>query len=88
MNTAEFDELAGRLEGISRAFVALAWMVEKETCMDGLTLTNQWRADQRPMQTPQEAAAQRTLNQLAQALDAQRARHQQAVAEWRASHDQ
>lgn len=81
MNNTEFDELAGRIEGVARAVLSLAWMVERETCMDGLTLTHQWRES-----VPQQAGAgsldtaRKTLHSLAQQLDAVRARHQESVA--------
>ena len=81
MTTHEFDELAGRLEGLSRAVLLLATEMEEETTMDGLTLTRRWRDS-----VPQDAAsgslrtARNTLHQLAQALDDARSRRQQLLA--------
>ena len=43
MDERDFDELAGRIEGIGRAVIALAWVMEKETDMDGASLTRRWR---------------------------------------------
>ena len=89
MNTAEYDELAGRIEGISRAVLALAAMMEKETCMDGLTLSNQWRSSVTAQTSkPQLVAARRTLHDLAQALDEARSQYQQQVADFRAKNRQ
>lgn len=82
MDTHEFDELAGRIEGVARAVLLLAQMVERETCMDGLTLTRQWR-DSVPKQQAGagiQGTARKTLHQLAQALDDARTRHQESVA--------
>lgn len=82
MDTHEFNELAGRIEGVARAVLLLAQMMERETCMDGLTLTRQWRES-----VPQQQAgagiqgtARKTLHELAQALDDARSRYQESVA--------
>ena len=82
MQEIEFNELAGRIEGIARAVLLLAQMMERETDMDGLTLTSQWRES-----VPQQQAgagiqdtARKTLHELAQALDDARTRHQESVA--------
>lgn len=89
MNTAEFDELAGRIEGIGRALLVLAAMMEKETCMDGLTLSNQWRRSVAAEPSkPQLQATHRTLHELAQALDEARSQYQQQVADFRARNHQ
>lgn len=81
MQNDEFNELAGRIEGVARAVLLLAQMVERETCMDGLTLTRQWRES-----FPQQAGVgipnttHRTLQAMAQQLDDVRTRHQESVA--------
>lgn len=80
MNKEEFDELAGRIEGVARAVLLLTQMMERETCMDGLTLSRQWReslAPQGDADTP--STAHKTLLQLAQALDSMRNRYQESV---------
>lgn len=81
MESNEFDELAGRIEGLARAVLLLAEMMERETCMDGMTLTRQWREAVEPQ--PASAllrTANSTLQALAQALDDARSRHQQSLA--------
>ncbi len=81
MQNDEFTELAGRIEGVARAVLLLTQMMERETCMDGLTLTRQWRKS-----FPQQAGAgipdtaRRTLHAMAQQLDDVRTRHQESVA--------
>lgn len=80
MDNRDFDELAGRIEGVARAVLILAQMMECETDMDGLTLTRQWRES-----VPQQAGvgslgtARKTLHELAQSLDDARTKHQQLV---------
>jgi len=77
----EFDELAGRIEGVARAVLLLAQMMERETCMDGLTLTRQWRESVPPQDGAGIAGtARKTLHELAQALDDARSQHQESVA--------
>ena len=81
MTTNEFDELAGRIEGLSRAVLLLAKMMEAETDMDGLTLTRQWRESVRQdVDSGSLRTARKTLHELAQALDDERSRHQQSLA--------
>ena len=80
MKQAEFDELAGRIEGVARAVLLLTQMMERETDMDGLTLTRQWReslAPQGDVDTP--CTAHKTLVQMAQVLDDARSRYQESV---------
>lgn len=80
MDTDEFTELAGRIEGVARAVLLLARMMERETCMDGLTLSDQWRASvPQPADGGMPGTARRTLHELAQALDDARTRHQELV---------
>ncbi|NMM75366.1 hypothetical protein B2J88_20165 [Rhodococcus sp. SRB_17] len=81
MEDTEFNELAGRIEGVARAVLLLAQMMERETCMDGLTLTRQWR-DSFPLQAGADIpdTARRTLHEMAQALDDARRTHQELVA--------
>lgn len=78
MDINQFDELAGRIEGVARAVVLLADMMERETCMDGLTLSGQWReaVPHRSGDTPARRTAHTMLQELAQALDDARSRAQ------------
>lgn len=81
MDTKDFDQLAGRIEGVARAVLLLAQMMERETDMDGLTLTHQWRKSLAPQgdgDTP--STAHKTLLGLAQALDDARSRYQESFA--------
>lgn len=81
MDQHDFDELAGRIEGVARAVLALAWMMERETCMDGPTLTRQWRESVPPQAgVGSLGTARKTLHGLAQQLDDVRSRHQESVA--------
>jgi hypothetical protein len=84
MDTRDFDELAGRIEGIGRAVITLAWVMERETDMDGHSLTRRWRAAV-PSDTdkPQLVTARRTLEEMALHLDQMRAQYQERLAEHR-----
>ena len=80
MQTVEFNELAGRIEGVTRAVLLLAQMMERETDMDGLTLTRQWRESVLQQADVGIAdTARRTLHSMAQQLDDARTRHQELV---------
>lgn len=80
MDTDEFTELAGRIEGVARAVLLLARMMERETCMDGLTLSDQWRASvPPPTDGGMPGTARTTLHELARALDDARTRHQELL---------
>ena len=81
MQNDEYNELAGRIEGLARAVLVLAQTMERETCMDGLTLTRQWResfAPQAGVGIPD--TARKTLHAMAQQLDDARTKHQESVA--------
>jgi hypothetical protein len=80
MEQRDFDELAGRIEGLARAVLILAQTVERETDMDGLTLTHQWRESVGAQ--PDEGSldtARKTLHALAQQLDDARSRDQESL---------
>lgn len=80
MDQQDFDELAGRIEGIARAVLILAQTVERETDMDGLTLTHRWRESLGPQHGEGSlGTARKTLHELAQQLDDARSRHQEAL---------
>lgn len=67
----EFDELAGRIEGVARALLHLTAELEDRRVIDGPRLSRGWRRALRARQqdTPLRTAASRTLRELAQALD-------------------
>lgn len=75
-----FDELAGRIEGLARAVLLLARMMERETDMDGLTLSRQWRESMAPQTGNRiDGTARKTLHEMAQALDDARSQHQRLL---------
>ncbi|MHC3433677.1 hypothetical protein [Delftia lacustris] len=69
MQTREFDELAGRIEGVGQALLYLTAELEMRGFIDGLRVTQAWRSAQRPNVLPVLETARRTLCELAQALD-------------------
>lgn len=78
MENNDFDELAGRIEGLARAVLLLAQMMERETDMDGTTLSRQWREAVEPQAASAlRRTAHKTLQELAQALDGARSQHQE-----------
>ena len=80
MESTDFDELAGRMEGLARAVLILAQMMERETCMDGLTLSRRWRESvPLPADGGSPGTAHKTLQELAKRLDDARSRHQELV---------
>lgn len=81
MDTRDFDELTGRIEGVARAVLILAQMMERETCMDGLTLSRRWRESVPPQGDDGSlGTARKTLHQMARDLDDARNHHQELVA--------
>ena len=80
MDKQDFDELAGRIEGVARSVLILAQMMERETCMDGLTLSRRWRESvPLPADGGSPGTAHKTLQELAQRLDDARNRHQELL---------
>lgn len=80
MDQRDFDELAGRIEGLARAVLILAQTVERETDMDGLTLTHQWRESVGPQPGGGSLdTARKTLHALAQQMDDARSRDQESL---------
>ncbi len=80
MDTQDFEELAGRIEGISRAVLHLAAALEKSNVIDGSQLAQAWSESiaQHAAGTPLQATAHKTLQELAFALnDARRFRQSQ-----------
>lgn len=75
---ADFDELAGRIEGVARALLHTVARLEAAGIMDGPGLSGEWRrAGQAAGATHAQQTAARTLRELAQALDDAR-RHRQS----------
>lgn len=71
MPNAEFDELAGRIEGAVLAVMHLAALLEEQNALDGNTYCN-WlrdRAESLPQDRSHRDAAVRVLNDMAFQLD-------------------
>lgn len=79
MNERAFDELAGRIEGVGRALLLLATLLEQDGRISGPRFCEALRAPQLDVQQPVLSAAQRTLQELAQALDDARTRRPAVV---------
>lgn len=71
MSTTEFDELAGRIDGIGQALLRLTAELEMQGVIDGSRVSAAWRtvADRRPEPTAVHRIAHKTLAQLAHMLD-------------------
>lgn len=78
--TADFDDLAGRIDGIGQALLRLAALLEMQDIIDGPRLTGMWRqaAQTRPGDQAVHHKAHKTLQQLAQMLDDARNSRQSA----------
>lgn len=76
MNTRDFDELAGRVEGVAQALLYLSAELEMKGFIDGPRLSRAWRKAQPPNVLPVMETARVTLCELAQALDGARAQRQ------------
>ena len=71
MGDAEFNELAGRVEGIGRAFMILVAMLEDERMVNGRRYCASLRRTAKGLcfDGPHLASAKRTLLEAAKALD-------------------
>lgn len=69
MNEDDFDELAGRIEGIGRALLIVVSALEMLGIIDGPQTADAWRHELPAIHTPQLQTAHKTLHELAQALD-------------------
>ena len=78
MDNQEFDELAGRIEGVAQAVLQLAAMLEMQGVIDGPLLSNRLRdaIPHRNADTELRQAARRTLQDLVLALDDARSARQ------------
>ena len=73
MDTVDFNELSGRLEGVSRAVLHIAAALEIQGLIDGPQLSQSWRS---ALPLPSFEVACRTLLELALALDDARSQRQ------------
>lgn len=75
MTDRDYTELAGRIEGLTRAFMHAVAALEDTGQLDGPKLASRLRSTlpEQPDQAPVLAAARKTLHQIAQALDEARA---------------
>ena len=76
----EFDELAGRIDGIGQALLRLTAALEMQGVIDGLQVSALWRqaAKTHPDDQAVHRKAHMTLMQLAQLLDDARSSRQSA----------
>jgi hypothetical protein len=80
MGTQDFEELAGRIEGLSRAVLHLAAALERANVIDGPQLALTWSramSDQCKT-TPLRMTARKTLQEMSVALDDARRSRQSA----------
>ena len=78
MQTAKFDELAGRIEGLSWAVLQLTAALEMQSLIDGPRLSERWRGSLSPrnVDTPMRQEARTYLQTLATLLDEARSSRQ------------
>lgn len=87
MDARNFDELAGRIEGIGQALLHLTAALEMGGAIDGRRLAQGWRRARRCNVLPAMETARRTLHELADELDAARQARAGAVASVRCAED-
>lgn len=76
MESRNFDELAGRIEGVGQALLLLTAALEMQGVIDGPRMSRAWRSAQRPNVLPVLETARHTLAEMAQALDDARTKRQ------------
>lgn len=78
MSEPDFNELAGRIEGVAKAVMCLTAALEDAQIIDGLRFANGLRNVIRPdsQSPPHLAVAQATLREMASALDVARSSRQ------------
>lgn len=71
MDAKDFDDLAGRIDGIGQALLRLTAELEMQGVIDGPRVSAAWVqvADRRPEATEVHRWAHKALRQLAQMLD-------------------
>jgi len=72
MDSSEFEELAGRIDGVARAVMHLAAMAEMHGVIDGPRMSGMWRGALVPQAQGALAASHRVLQEMADRLDAAR----------------
>jgi hypothetical protein len=77
MDTQDFDELAGRIDGIGHALLRLTAELEMQGVIDGSRVSASWRRDAaaRPVAQALHRKAHMTLMQMAELLDDAREVH-------------
>lgn len=78
MNSDDFDELAGRIEAVCRLCLELTVVLENNNIIDGPRFSRGLRNSVQPKSEQAHVllAAQKTLGELADQLDASRTRRQ------------
>lgn len=80
MKNAQYEELAGRIEGVAVSLLALTSALEEKTLIDGDYLSRRWRQAGQDRRVPGRPvctqAAQQMLVELAAQIDAIRAARQ------------
>jgi len=73
MDPNEFEELAGRVDGVARAVMHLAAALEMQGVIDGPHLSRMWRASVQPQAQGALLASRCVLQEMADRLDEARA---------------
>lgn len=74
MDTNQFEELAGRIDGVAQALLRITAELEGARLIDGPRISGALRLARRPGQAcPKLQASRRVLGQIALELDAARA---------------
>lgn len=83
MDSEDFDELAGRINGMGQALLRVVAELEFEGFIDGPRVSASWRraADVYSSEQPAHHSTQKVLLQLAQLLDESRAARQERLAQ-------
>lgn len=76
MDERNFDELAGRIEGVAEALLHLTALLEMQGVIDGPRLSEAWRKARRSNVLPVLETARHTLQELAVGLDRARSARQ------------
>ena len=76
MDGRDFDELAGRIEGVAQALLHLTALLEMQGVIDGPRLSRALRSAQGPSVLPVLETARHTLRELAEKLDGARTERQ------------
>lgn len=79
---SDFNELAGRVEGVSRAFMLLVAMMEEKDMVNGRSYCASLRRTENALcfPAPSLAATKRTLREMAEELDSARTARRSKVS--------